>query len=96
MKRLLPLLFLAACGAQPAPEFMLGAQRADVQRNGRDFTVFHTESRVEVIRLGFAGRGEHQAIRADMEALVADVTGCTLDQSSVVGDSGEMRASILC
>jgi hypothetical protein len=96
MKRLLPLLLLAACGAQPAPEFMMGASRTDVQRNGRDYTVFHTDTRVEVIRLGYAGRGEHSAIRADMRALVPEVTGCTLDESSVVGDSGEMRASIFC
>ena len=95
MKALIPLLFLAACGAQPAPEF-LGATRTDVTRDGRQYTVYHTEKRVEVIRLGYARNGEHQAIRATMIALIPDVTGCTLTASTLKGDSGEMRGAIRC
>ena len=95
MKALIPLLFLAACGAQPAPEF-LGATRTDVTRDGRQYTVYHTEKRVEVIRLGYAKRGQHQAIRATMIALIPDVTGCTLTASTLKGDSGEMRGAIRC
>jgi hypothetical protein len=49
-----------------------------------------------VIRLGYAKRGEHQAIRAQMIALIPQVTGCTLKQSTLQGDSGEMRGSIRC
>ena len=60
MRILICLLFLAACGAQPAPEF-LRAERADVMRDGRTYTVYFTEKRVEVIRLGYARNGEHQA-----------------------------------
>jgi len=89
------LLLLAACGAQPAPEFF-GATRSDVTRQGRHYTVFQTEKRVEVIRLGRAANGEHQAIRAAMIDLIPEVTGCKLIESSLQGDSGEMRGSIRC
>lgn len=95
MKVLAPIFLLAACGAQPAPEFF-GAQRVDVIRDGRQYTVFHTEKRVEVIRLGYARGGQHQAIRAEMIALIPEVTGCKLIESSLQGDSGEMRGSIRC
>jgi hypothetical protein len=92
---LLLFVFLAACGAQPAPE-MFGAARVDLTQDGRDYTVFYTASRVEVIRLGWAGRGEHQAIRAAMINMIEPVTGCTLVPSTLIGDSGEMRGSITC
>ena len=95
MRKIIPLLFLAACGASPAPEFF-NAKRTDVTRDGRQYTVFQTEKRVEVIRLGYAKRGDHQAIRADMIALIPQVTGCKLNEASVQGDSGEMRGSIRC
>jgi len=96
MRFLIPLfLFLAACGAQPAPEFF-GAKRSDVTRNGRPYTIYQKDKRVEIIRLGYARRGEHQAIRADMIALIPEVTGCKLQESSLQGDSGEMRGNIRC
>lgn len=95
MKQLIPLVFLAACGASPAPEFM-GATRTDVTVNGRDYTVLQKGERVEVIRLGYAGRGEHQAIRATMIELIPEVTGCRLRESTLEGDSGEMRGSLSC
>lgn len=96
MRMVLPLLMsLAACGAQPAPEFF-GAKRTDVSRDGRAYTVFQKDNRVEVIRLGYARRGEHQAIRAQMIALIAEVTGCKLAEASLQGDSGEMRGNIRC
>lgn len=88
-------LCLAACGAQPAPT-MWGAQRTDVTRNGRDYVVFQKGSAVEVIRLGPARKGEHQAIRADMIALIPQVTGCKLRETSLQGDSGEMRGLLTC
>jgi hypothetical protein len=94
MKRLFPLI-LAACGAQPAPEFF-GATRTEVLRNGRQYVVFQTESRVEVIRLGYAQGGEHQQIRAEMILMIPEVTGCTLNEASLQGDSGEMHGSIRC
>lgn len=89
------LTLLVACGAQPATEFF-GAVRTDVVRDGRNYTVFQKDNRVEVIRLGYAARGQHQAIRATMIALIPQVTGCKLVESSLQGDSGEMRGSIRC
>lgn len=92
---LIALLSLAACGASPAPEFF-GATRTDVVVSGRSYTVFQKGDRVEVIRLGRARRGEHQAIRATMIALIPQITGCRLRESSLQGDSGEMRGSLSC
>jgi hypothetical protein len=95
MRTLIPLIFLAACGASPAPEFM-NATRTDISVNGRSYTVFQKGERVEVIRLGYARRGEHQAIRATMIELIPRVTGCKLRESSLQGDSGEMRGALNC
>lgn len=97
MKQILLCLSLAltACGAQPAPEFF-AAKRADVSRDGRSYTVYYTDKRVEVIRLGYATRGAHRDIRATMIALIPEVTGCKLVESTLQGDSGEMRGSIRC
>ena len=95
MKRLIPLIFLAACGAQPTP-LMFGAERIEASRNGRQYVVFKKEKTVEIIRLGYARRSEFQAIRADMIALIPEVTNCNLTETSLQGDSGEMRGRINC
>jgi hypothetical protein len=95
MKRLIPLIFLAACGAQPTP-MMMGAERIEVTRNGRQYVVFKKEKSVEIIRLGYAKRNEFQGIREDMIALIPEVTGCKLLETSLQGDSGEMRGKISC
>lgn len=95
MRVLILLLFLASSGASPAPEFM-GATRTDVTIDGRAYTVFQKDERVEVIRLGYAKRGEHQTIRATMIDLIPTVTGCRLRENSLQGDSGEMRGSLSC
>lgn len=95
MKRLFPLVFLAACGAQPTP-LMLGAERIEATSNGRQYVVFKKETTVEIIRLGYARRGQHQDIRADMITLIPQVTGCNLVESTLQGDSGEMRGRINC
>ena len=95
MKHLIPLILLAACGAQPTP-LMMGAERQEVEVAGRSYTVFWTDTMVEVIRLGWASPGQHQAIRATMIGLVPQVTGCRLNERSLMGDSGEMRGQITC
>ena len=95
MRLLIPLLFLTACAASPAPEFF-GATKVDVTRDGRAYTVWHTDKRVEVVRHGYATAGQHQAIRATMIALIPEVTGCKLYEKSLQGDSGEMRGTIRC
>lgn len=89
------ILLLSACGAQPAPQFF-GAVRTDVSRDGRSYTVFQKGNLVEIIRLGYARRGEHQGIRATMIDLIPQVTGCTLIESTLQGDSGEMRGRLRC
>jgi hypothetical protein len=96
MKKLLLLMItaLSAC-ASPAPEFM-GATKTEVMRDGRQYVVFQKGERVEVIRLGYAVRGEHQAIRATMIELIPEVTGCKLRDATLQGDSGEMRGSLNC
>lgn len=98
MKVLLAILatvvFLSAC-VSAAPEF-IGATRTDVTVGGRDYTVFQKGERVEVVRLGYARRSEHQEIRATMIELIPRVTGCTLRESTLQGDSGEMRGSLSC
>ena len=97
MRYLIPLflLLLASCGAQQSAQ-MIGANRTDVVRDGRSYAVFQKENRVEVIRLGYARNGEHQGIRATMIALIPDVTGCNLVESSLQGDSGVMRGLLRC
>lgn len=85
---------LAACGAQPAPEFF-GAERVEVVRAGRSYVLYRKDDRVEVIRLGYARPGEHHAIRATMIALVPEVTGCRLSSYFSQGDSGEMRGRLV-
>jgi hypothetical protein len=95
MRHLFIPLFLGACGAQPTP-LMFGADRTEVTRDGRQYVVFKKESMVEVIRLGYAARGEHADIRQTMIALIPEVTGCALIESTLAGDSGEMRARIRC
>lgn len=95
MRLILFALFLTACAASPAPEFF-GAKRVEVAREGRSYTVWHTEKRVEVVRHGYAKPGEHQEMRATMIALIPEVTGCKLYEKSLQGDSGEMRGTIRC
>lgn len=89
------ILVLAACGAQPAPH-MFGAERFDAHRDGHDYVVYLKGDRVEIIRLGYARRGAHQAIRATMVTLVPELTGCRLRETSLQGDSGEMRGLVSC
>lgn len=95
MKRLIPLIFLTACGAQPTPG-MWGAQRFEATRDGRQYVLFLKETQVEIIRLGYATRGEHAGIRATMLDLIPQLTGCKLNENSAVGDSGEIRARVRC
>ena len=95
MKRFLPLILLAACSNSPAPEFF-GADRTEVTRDGRRYVLYQKGDRVEIVRLGYARNGEHQAIRATMIALIPEVTGCTLRETTLQGDSGEMRGRVSC
>ena len=86
---------LLGCGAQPHPS-MFGAESFNAQRNGREYVLYKKAERVEIIRLGYARAGEHQAIRAQMIALIPELTGCRLQEASLTGDSGEMRGRVKC
>jgi hypothetical protein len=91
----LAALALAACDASPAPEFF-GARRTETVVEGRRYVVYQKDNRVAVVRLGQARNGEHGRIRATMIGLIEPVTGCTLNERSLQGDSGEMRGTIRC
>jgi hypothetical protein len=93
--RILALLLLTACTSSPMPQ-MAEAAKVEITAGGRDYTVWFTENQVEIVRHGWASPGEHQQIRATMIALIPQVTGCTLNEASLRGDSGEMRGSIRC
>jgi len=56
----LALIWLAACGAQPAPE-MFGAVRKEVVVDGRQYVVYQKQNKVEVIRLAMPGAANTQA-----------------------------------
>lgn len=75
---------------------MWGAERFEVTRDGRQYVLFLKDNQVEIIRLGYATRGEHAGIRATMLALIPEVTGCRLNEASATGDSGEIRARVRC
>ncbi|GGE00762.1 hypothetical protein SAMN05421774_101263 [Gemmobacter megaterium] len=89
------VLVLAACGAQPAPEFF-GAERYETSRDGRDYTIFKKANRFEVIRLGYVARGDHDRIRETMLEVVESITKCRIKPNTIQGDSGEMRGSLNC
>lgn len=89
------LVLLGACGAQPT-SMMFGATRSEVMRDGRQYVVFQKENQVEIIRLGYARRGDREGIRAAMVALIPEVTGCRLIEGSLHGDSSEARGKLRC
>lgn len=95
MRPLIFLLLLAACSAQPTPA-MFGVTWTDVVRDGRHYVIHQRGNQVEIIRLGYAKLGEHQAIRATMIGLITEVTGCLLAERTLQGDSGEMRGRVFC
>lgn len=94
LRSLLILLLLAACDS-PAPG-MAGGRSVRVSRGGHDYAVHLVGDRVEVIRFGWAPAAERDAIRAQMVALIPEVSGCAADPLSLRGDSGEIRARLAC
>lgn len=89
-------IFLLLCGcASPSPEFF-GATKTEVTVEGRAFTVFRNDRRVQVIRHGYAGTAARREIPAQMMLAVAQATGCRPISESFVGDSGERRGRISC
>jgi hypothetical protein len=95
MRAILACLLLAACAASPSPT-MWGAQSRQVTLQGRAYTVYWTDKTFEVVRLGWASPGQHQAIRASMLGLVPQVTGCRIPDGGATGDSGEIHGRLIC
>lgn len=95
LPRLLPALALLCACASPSPQFF-GATRSDVTIDGRRFTVFREDTRVQVIRHGYARAAARPDIPEQMLRAVAQATGCTPIESSFQGDSGERRGRIRC
>lgn len=93
-RALLVVLLLSAC-ASPSPEFF-GATKTAVTIDGRDFTVFRRDNRVQVIRHGYATPAEQRGIPELMLRAVAEATGCRPLGDSFIGDSGERRGRISC
>lgn len=87
-------LLVSAC-ASPSPEFF-GATRTAVTIDGRDFTVFRSDTRVQVIRHGYAGPAAQRDIPDQMLRAVIVATGCRPVAASFQGDSGERRGRITC
>lgn len=93
-RSLTALAVLCAC-ASPSPQFF-GATRSDVTVDGRSFTVFREDTRVQVIRHGYARAAARADIPAQMLRAVAQATGCAPIETSFQGDSGERRGRIRC
>ena len=99
MKHLWPLLILAGCGAQPAPQFF-GATRHEITLGGINFVVFQKDKYAEVVRLGYLTRAERVPV-ADLMAQAAErTTGCKVVPGSMVtglpGDTGEAKFRLTC
>ncbi len=99
MKRLIPLLILAACGAQPAPTFF-GATRHEVTLGGINFVIFQKGNRAEVVRLGYLTRPERAAVPDLMVRAAEQTTGCKVIPGSMItglpGDTGEAKFRLNC
>ena len=91
---LLLALLVSGCDS-PSPEFF-GTTKTAVTVDGRAFTVFRRDTRVQVIRHGYAGPAARRDIPEQMLRAVAEATGCRPLDDSFVGDSGERRGRIRC
>lgn len=97
IRSLVPLLcLLAACASPSAAYFGTPARQGQV--NGREFQVYlHPErARAQVIRMGRAGGGEHQALIRDMVVAAERVSGCTALEGGRRGDSGVLNVALRC
>jgi hypothetical protein len=97
------LLFLAACGAQPAPQYF-GAERHEMVLEGIKFVVFLRDDSAEVIRLGYLSRQERDRVPQLMVQAAEAASGCKVSGAdsglyrspSLAGDTGEARLRLKC
>ena len=99
MRKLFTCLFLAACGASPAPD-MFGSARSEVVREGVKFVVFQEGSKAEVVRMGYLTRAQRTPIPRLMAEAAEQATGCRVIPNSMTtkipGDTGMARFSLAC
>ena len=87
-------LVLFACDS-PSP-WMRAATAHKAEAGGHHFTVWRQDDRVEIIRHGMAARADQAGLRALMAQVARDTTGCRLRPASVSGDTGVLRAQLIC
>lgn len=96
---LLAACFLTACAASPSPRF-LGAAPESVTLEGREYRVWTRPQgaggEVQVTRMGYARRGEHDPLIPAMIAAAETVTGCRVIPHTVAGDTGVITARYHC
>ena len=90
------LLMLVLCGCASPSIDMQGSQKVEFSENGLTYTLFHEESRFEVIRTGFVRPSGLQAVRTRMLAFVEEATGCDVEKGTVEGDAALLRGSLVC
>lgn len=85
---------VTACDS-PSP-LMQGATRHEVALDGYRFTIWQKRYQVEIIRHGFAPRADQRWLRALMLEAARESTGCAIQGDSIEGDTGVLRARLLC
>lgn len=79
---------------------MQGATRQDVTLEGIRFVVFHQDNEAEVIRMGYLGRGQRDAVPGLMHQAAAQASGCEAIPNSLTtklpGDTGVGRVALDC
>ncbi|MEZ5751356.1 MAG: hypothetical protein R3D60_05090 [Paracoccaceae bacterium] len=105
-RRVAPVIHVVAVlsvvlGACASPDWRFRtAPRQDIRIDGRLYAVYVTppgrDRQVQVIRLGWARRGDHVAILAAMRQAAVQASACALVEGSDQGDSGVMTARLDC
>lgn len=88
------VVMIAAC-ASPSPAFF-GAQKTEVTRDGMRFAVFQKGETAQAIRLGYANRAARRDMAMRLAVVMEEVTGCKIRQSTLAGDTTELRAKLTC
>ncbi len=95
---LLPAGLCLSC-ASPAPAYF-GVPAATVVIDGRTYHVFVRRTgqiaHAQVIRMGWAGSGDHQPIIDAMVKAAEHVTACSAILQTIRGDSGVLNLSLRC
>lgn len=91
---LVSCLLLIGCDS-PSP-WMRDAIPHETEAGGYRFTVWQLDDKVEIIRHGMAARTDQPDLRALMAQAARDTTGCRLRPGSVSGDTGVLRAQLIC